>query len=135
MHALGRHLLAEFFECRADFLDDRARVEKMLVDAAIECGATVVGQIIHQFNPHGISGVVVIAESHLAIHTWPEYHYAAIDVFTCGDTVRPMDALHFMERELDSKNMKFVEMKRGMLSGPQGIDAPGSLSVSEPVIL
>ena len=84
MRALGRHVLAEFYGCSPEILNDIVKIEKLMVDAALEAGAEVKEVIFHQFSPQGVSGVVVISESHLAIHTWPEFGYAAIDVFTCG---------------------------------------------------
>ncbi len=83
--------------------------------AAIECGATIVNSVFHTFNPHGVSGVVVIAESHLAIHTWPEYGYAAVDVFTCGDTVDPWIATRALQEYLRSEKIKTIEVNRGEL--------------------
>jgi S-adenosylmethionine decarboxylase proenzyme len=83
--------------------------------AAIECGATIVSSTFHTFNPHGVSGVVVIAESHLAIHTWPEYGYAAVDVFTCGETVDPHVANDTLKESLKAKTVKIMELKRGEL--------------------
>ncbi|GAA5496804.1 S-adenosylmethionine decarboxylase proenzyme [Rubritalea halochordaticola] len=82
--AHGCHLLLECSGCEPDLLTDRPLLEGVLEKAASEAGATVVKTFLHEFNPHGLSGVVVIAESHIAIHTWPEHHYAAIDIFTCG---------------------------------------------------
>ena len=79
---LGRHILAEFFECDSNVLNNPQLVEKYMLEAALECGATVVNKCFHLFMPHGVSGVVIISESHLAIHTWPEYGYAAVDLFT-----------------------------------------------------
>lgn len=79
---LGEHYLIEFWECKK--LDyDKDELQNFLEQAAIECGCTIVQSVFHQFNPHGISGVVVIAESHLSIHTWPEYKAAVLDIFTC----------------------------------------------------
>jgi len=69
------------------------------------------------FDPHGISGLVMIAESHLAIHTWPEYGYAAADIFTCGNRVFPWKAVGFLEKELEAKSCETQEIKRGMLEG------------------
>ena len=80
---LGQHVLAEFFECDPNILNSIDKVEKYMVDAALECGATIVQKCFHMFNPYGVSGVVIISESHLAIHTWPELGYAAVDLFTC----------------------------------------------------
>ena len=83
--ALGVHYLVEFSGCEEQLLTDKELLSKTMETAAREAGATVVGTLIHQFNPHGLSGVVVIAESHLAVHTWPERSYAAVDIFTCGN--------------------------------------------------
>lgn len=81
----GCHILLELSGCPAPLLDDVAAVERELVQAAREAGARVVNAVFHAFAPQGISGVVVIAESHVTIHTWPEHGYAAIDIFTCGE--------------------------------------------------
>lgn len=115
MNALGRHIISEFYECDSEILKDTQLVETYMKRAAIECGATIVESAFHTFNPYGVSGVVVIAESHLAIHTWPEYGYAAIDVFTCGDDVDPWVATHSLRESLGAKNVKTVEMARGEL--------------------
>lgn len=116
MKALGRHILAEFFDCNPEILNDLHKIEMYMKRAAIECGATIVNATFHQFNPHGVSGVVVIAESHLAIHTWPEYRYAAVDVFTCGDTVDPWIATRALQEYLQAGRITTVEMARGELN-------------------
>ena len=82
--APGVHYLLECADCTPSLLTDLPLLKKTLVHAAEEAGATVVETLLHQFSPQGLSGVVVIAESHIAIHTWPEQGYAAIDIFTCG---------------------------------------------------
>ena len=87
-----------------------------MIGAANEAKATIIESRFHQFSPYGISGVVVIAESHLTIHTWPEYRYAAVDIFTCGKTLQPADATDFLIKHLDSKNPSMMEFKRGRLS-------------------
>ncbi len=87
-----------------------------MVSAARDAKATIVDVSFHEFNPFGISGVVVIAESHLTIHTWPEYDYAAVDIFTCGDIIKPEVAASYLIREFECKNPSIVEMKRGILS-------------------
>lgn len=115
MKALGRHVLAEFFECDTQILNDNALIEIYMKQAAIDCKATIVNSVFHTFNPHGVSGVVVIAESHLAIHTWPEYGYAAVDVFTCGDTVDPWVATRSLQEALKAKKVTTIEMKRGAI--------------------
>ncbi len=89
MRRLGTHLLLEMAGCSAELLDDTERVSSILLDAAEQARTTVLGSSFHKFCPQGVSGVVVIAESHISIHTWPEFGYAAVDVFTCGDRAMP----------------------------------------------
>jgi len=114
-NALGTHILAEYYGCDADVLNDARKIERHLNDAAREAGATIVSSAFHTFNPHGVSGFVVIAESHLSIHTWPEYGYAAVDIFTCGETVNPWKAFDHLKKKLISAHYSTVEMKRGRL--------------------
>lgn len=116
MYALGTHLLVELKDCNPEILKDLSRVKEVLVSAAKEAKATIVDVSFHEFNPFGISGMVVIAESHLSIHTWPEYAYAAIDIFTCGDVIKPETAAHYLIERFESKNPSIVEMKRGIIS-------------------
>ncbi|WP_282775333.1 adenosylmethionine decarboxylase [Phaeodactylibacter xiamenensis] len=83
--ALGRHVLLELYQCPAELLKAEGELEEFLKAAAELMGATVVTSNFHQFSPYGISGVVIIQESHLTLHTWPEHRYAAVDIFTCGE--------------------------------------------------
>lgn len=115
MKALGRHILAELFECDSEGLKDTKLIEEYMNSAAVKCGATVVQSVFHTFNPFGVSGVVVIAESHLTIHTWPELAYAAVDVFTCGDTVDPWVACNHLKELLKAQHLDAIEMNRGEL--------------------
>ncbi|MEX2355573.1 MAG: adenosylmethionine decarboxylase [Thermaerobacterales bacterium] len=114
MKALGRHVLAELYDCDAQALNDVQCVEEMMVKAALEAGAEIREVAFHKFSPQGVSGVVVISESHLAIHTWPELNYAAIDVFTCGDRVDPWDACHYLVEHFGAGRITATETKRGM---------------------
>lgn len=88
----GRHLVAEYGGCDPVVLDDAQALEALLRDAARAARATVVGSLFHSFEPHGKTGLLLIAESHLTIHTWPEAGYAAVDFYTCGDG--DLDAAH-----------------------------------------
>ncbi len=115
MDALGRHILAEIYECDANILNNRKLIEKVMVESALEAGAEVREVVFHKFSPQGVSGVVVISESHLTIHTWPELCYAAVDVFTCGDKVNPWDACNYLTRKLNAKHMTATEVKRGLI--------------------
>ena len=116
MHALGTHLLVELRDCNPKIIKDLNKVKNALVSAAKEAKATIIDISFHEFSPFGISGMVVIAESHLSIHTWPEYGYAAVDIFTCGDLIKPEVAASFLIREFESKSPSVVELKRGILS-------------------
>lgn len=115
MKALGNHIIAEFYNCDKQVMNDAPFIEQIMNEAAILSGATVVGSHFHTFNPHGVSGVVVIAESHLSIHTWPEYGYAAVDIFTCGETIDAEKAFIFMKEQFKATSTSTVEMKRGQL--------------------
>lgn len=116
LYALGAHLLVELKDCNPAILKSLDEVRDALVSAAIEAKATIVDISFHEFNPFGISGMVVIAESHLSIHTWPEYGYAAVDIFTCGDLINPQVAAAYLIKRFECKNPSIVEMKRGILS-------------------
>jgi spermidine synthase len=116
MSALGRHILVEFVGCSAEVLNDVDIIEKGMVDAARNASATVINSTFHHFSPFGVSGVVVIQESHLAIHTWPEYQYAAVDLFTCGDTVDPWISFDHLQKVFQAKNHSAIEMHRGSLN-------------------
>lgn len=110
---LGRQLIAELYDCDRAKLTDRELIEAAMNAAAREAGATIVDSVFHLFNPHGVSGVVIIAESHLTIHTWPEYGYAAIDVFTCGETIDPAEAVDKLALALQAGHHSITEVNRG----------------------
>jgi len=115
LNALGRHLLVELYDCNKEVLNDLGLLRDVMVKAAVDCGAVVLGESFHHFNPQGVSGVVIIAESHLSIHTWPEYGYAAVDIFTCGTFVNPDKAAEVLIEKLGSKNHSIMEIPRGVL--------------------
>lgn len=118
MNALGRHILAEIYGCDSNILDNCDLIEDIMVKAAIEAGAEVREVAFHKFSPQGVSGVVVISESHITIHTWPELGYAALDVFTCGNNVNPWSACNYMTKMLKAKNVTATEIKRGVFEQP-----------------
>jgi len=114
LNALGRHLLVELFDCDPDVIDSLESVKEALIEAAKRAQATIVDVVFHEFNPFGISGVVVIAESHLSIHTWPEYRYAAVDIFSCGAALQPEVAASYLVEQFAAERTSIVEMQRGM---------------------
>lgn len=113
MNALGRHLLLELINCDKEVLNNLEYLKDSLCQTAEKIGATVLNHVFHKFCPQGVSGVVVIAESHLCIHTWPEYGYAAVDIFTCGTSINPQDAIGIMVHKLSARKHSFMELKRG----------------------
>jgi S-adenosylmethionine decarboxylase len=115
VNSLGRHVLAELYGCAFQSLDDLEQVQKYMKDAALAAGAEIRECVFHKFSPQGVSGVVVISESHLAIHTWPELGYAAVDVFTCGEKVDPWDACKYLKDKFQAEYMTANEIKRGIM--------------------
>jgi S-adenosylmethionine decarboxylase len=130
MKILGRHLVAELSDCSQEILNDLPRLEIALKEAARLSGAVVVDTVFHRYNPQGISGVVVIAESHLSLHTWPEYGYAAVDCFTCGTSVDPYKAMAHIKEQLKCNSIKIKELNRGIPSKDDRIIAHKSTSTT-----
>ena len=114
MNALGRHLLLELLDCDFDAINSLEVVKSTLVEAAKLARATIVDVVFHEFNPFGISGVVVIAESHLSIHTWPEHRYAAVDIFSCGEVLKPEVAANYLVEQFGAERTSVVELQRGL---------------------
>ena len=136
MNPLGRHLLAEFYDCETDALNDPGRIERLMNEAARLSGATVVQSVFHAFSPHGVSGVVVVEESHLAVHTWPEHRYAAVDYFSCGE-VDCDAAVRYLAEHLAPSRVETKEVPRGVIeereapvSAPLASNGGGEASLS-----
>jgi len=111
---LGQHWLIEGYHCDARLLSDPTAMETVLQRTAEIMGATIVTSTFHHFSPLGVSGVVVIQESHLTIHTWPEHGYAAVDIFTCGEIDMQAGVTH-LHKALGAGELKIIKMKRGDL--------------------
>lgn len=110
---LGRHILVEYYDCNEKKISNSNFVKNIMNKSAILANANIVESVFHQFNPWGVSGVVVIEESHLTVHTWPEYNYAAVDLFTCGDSLDPIKAFEYIQEEFESKRWELKELTRG----------------------
>ena len=119
METMGRHVIAELWQCDFDKLNDMDFIEQTFVDAALKSGAEVREVAFHKFAPQGISGVVIISESHLTIHSFPEHGYASVDVYTCGD-LDPTIAAKYIAEALGSTSSELVEIPRGM--GPVSVE-------------
>ncbi len=117
MQALGRHVLCEYYNCDRELLNRPETIRSELVAAVRLAGATPLHEVVHAFSPHGVTGVVVIAESHFAIHTWPEHGFAAVDLFTCGDSVDPYKAFEHLRSALHAESHSVVEIRRGLFPG------------------
>ena len=107
--------MLELRECNPELLDDLPYIRDVLKGAATEVGAHIVGDTFHHFQPQGVTGVLAIAESHICIHTWPEYGYAAADIFTCGTSFDPRSAARVLVDRLESKDHSVTELRRGVL--------------------
>ena len=114
--ALGRHLTIEYYDCSAQVLADVEGMERLFVEAAKTSGATVLESSFHAFQPQGVSGIVVICESHFAVHAWPEHDYAAVDIFTCGDQINFDLAARTLQQALQSRSMVISNaLSRGLI--------------------
>lgn len=118
LQSLGNHLIAELYECNSTILNSPEKVEQALQKAVKISGARMVQSVIHEFSPHGVSGVIVIEESHFSVHTWPEYGYCALDIFTCGTEIDYYAALNYLKNAFQADNMSVSEIKRGLLDLP-----------------
>ncbi len=115
MNALGTHLLLELRECEAERLNDVGFIRTTMLDAAKDLGVTVLSHSFHKFAPQGVTGIIAISESHFSIHTWPEYGYAALDIFTCGEGFDPTRAAKYIAEHMGAKRTEITEVKRGRL--------------------
>lgn len=114
--SLGSHLLVELFGCEAKLLEEERTVGDAMREAAVQSEATIVAQSFHEFKPWGVSGAVIIQESHYTVHTWPEHEYAAVDLFYCGGTVLVHKAVEVLQRRFRPKRIKFLVVRRGLQS-------------------
>jgi len=115
MNGLGKHVIAELYDCDNEIINNEELVESIMLEAVDISGATTIKPVFHKFSPHGVSGVVVVSESHFAIHTWPEYGYCALDIFTCGDLINNQKALSYLKEKFGSTRISVTEMTRGIL--------------------
>ena len=117
LEALGKHVILELHDCDRKCLSNCEFLRATLLEACRRAGATILGNSFHVFSPYnGVSGVIIIAESHLSIHTWPEYSYAAVDIFACGNSLHPERAVEFMVHELKAGNHSIIELERGIIN-------------------
>jgi len=117
MRSVGNHLIMELWECDKEQLDSMATVEQALREAASACGATLADLRVYSFPHMGVTGMAILVESHMAIHTWPEFGYAGVDIFTCGSKVDPARALPVLRRFFSPEHVQVMKVERGVFVG------------------
>ncbi len=118
MHATkGEHYIVEVSGCNPEIIGDVKKVQDILIQAAKEANVEIWSVSFHRFPPNGVSGVVVISESHLSVHTWPEVGYAAIDIYTCGEQAEPEKAVEYAVKAFEGKHVHITEITRGLDDG------------------
>ena len=125
---VGKHCILELYNCDSAKLDDEAFLRDAITTAAKRAGATLLNLITHRFDPQGVTGLALLAESHISIHTWPESGYAAVDVFTCGDHTMPERACIVLSEEHDAGNYKLKSFRRETPSSVAGAEREPLLS-------
>ncbi|OIP76270.1 MAG: S-adenosylmethionine decarboxylase proenzyme [Parcubacteria group bacterium CG2_30_36_18] len=109
----GIHLIAEFWGGK--IIEDPKEIDKILILAAKKADNTPLEVTIHKFQPQGITGVVLLAESHIAIHSWPEINYVAVDIFTCGEKAIPYKAIDYLKKKFKPKKVEIQKITRGKI--------------------
>ena len=118
---IGRHCILELYQCDQAKLNDEAFIRTTITASAKIAGATLINLVTHRFKPQGVTGLALLAESHISIHTWPEIGYAAIDVFTCGDHSMPEKACKLLFQDFLAKDFSFKNIPREIPSGIQNL--------------
>jgi S-adenosylmethionine decarboxylase len=118
MEKVGTHLVVDAWQAPADLLNDPERIRRALIEAISAGEATLIDLCVHQFSPHGVTATATLAESHIAIHTWPEYGYFAADLFFCGRG-KPEEAMKFLQTALQAQQVRVKEIERGFQRSPE----------------
>jgi S-adenosylmethionine decarboxylase len=116
----GDHYLVDLHDCDAALIGAVKPTEEALLSAAKRCGSTIIEYHFHQFMPHGVSGVILIAESHFSVHTWPEDGFVAVDVFRSGEVMQPDVAIRLLEEAFSAGRVDVMKVTRGQLKNDAG---------------
>mgnify|MGYP003798092823 FL=1 len=111
---VGTHLIIDLYDCRCDFLDNSEKIQNLLIEVAKISNTTILSVKVHKFTPMGVSGYVLISESHISIHTWPEFNYASVDIYTCGDNSLPTKGFECIVEKLNSQKPTILKLERGL---------------------
>ena len=115
MESLGRHLMIELWDCN-DRIDDPDAFREAIVESVEAIGATLLHLHVHRYSPQGVTGLAILAESHLSLHSWPEHGYLAADVFTCAEVTVPRHAVDVLQRHFEPQRIEVRELARGVLA-------------------
>ena len=110
---LGKHYLIELVDCRHEVIDDESTLRSALLKAVTLSGAKIIKDVFHKFAPQGVTGVIVISESHVAVHTWPEHNYVACDVFTCTSRMKVDLFISEFKKSIGAAEVFISEVPRG----------------------
>ena len=110
---LGRHITTELYGCKPEDLNNLELIKEGMITGAINCGATVLNVSFHEFSPQGVTCLLLLSESHFSFHSWPELGYAAVDCYTCGDTVDPQKAIDHLTSVLNPLVVENSQKNRG----------------------
>ncbi|MDD3626012.1 MAG: adenosylmethionine decarboxylase [bacterium] len=117
--SLGKHFICDFFNCAPEKISNNEEIKEIIVSAIKQSGATIVETKMYHFEPYGLTGIVIITESHFSIHTWPEYRFAAIDFFSCNKNLDFNKAIKIIEDYLKPESIKKHEIDRGEITPPE----------------
>ena len=110
---LGKHIIVDAKECGTRYLNDARKIKKIIKECAKTYNLHIMGFKFHRFKPIGLSGFAILAESHIAIHTWPEYKFVSVDVFTCGNNMNTEESAKYIVSKLNGKIVQEVKLNRG----------------------
>ncbi len=110
---VGKHIIAELYGVSSELISREEKVRQIVEEVVDEAGLTKVGSVYKQFNPHGVTGIVLISESHVSVHTWPEYELVNLDIFTCGDTSKAEKAFKLFLEKFKPKSYRHYVLDRG----------------------
>lgn len=111
---VGTHFLMDFWGVNAELLDDKKKILAILEIAAEKTHSQILGYKVHKFSPHGLTAVLLLAESHISIHTYPEHNFAALDVYTCGNHTTPEKGVAYLKASFKPKTFTIQKVKRGI---------------------
>jgi S-adenosylmethionine decarboxylase len=110
--SVGSHCILELYDCNQTLLNDANFIRRSLREAAMQAKATLLNEVLHQFEPQGITALALLSESHISVHTWPEVGYAALDVFTCGHHTDPEEACRYLIEAFQAGRHAMTKIRR-----------------------